>query len=57
MVGDQLDTDMAMALDSGLSACLVMSGETTPQKLANWPENRRPVLRFQTISNVYDALV
>jgi HAD superfamily hydrolase (TIGR01450 family) len=37
MVGDQLDTDMTMARDAGLLGVLVMSGETTPEKLAAWP--------------------
>jgi HAD superfamily hydrolase (TIGR01450 family) len=37
MVGDQLDTDMTMARESGLLGALVMTGETTPGKLAAWP--------------------
>ncbi len=38
MVGDQLDTDMTMAARAGLCGVLVMSGETTPAKLAAWQE-------------------
>jgi HAD superfamily hydrolase (TIGR01450 family) len=44
MVGDQLDTDMTMARNSGLCGVLVMSGETTPHKLDAWPTEQRPVL-------------
>jgi HAD superfamily hydrolase (TIGR01450 family) len=54
IVGDQLDTDMTMAEQSGLLAVLVMSGETTPAKLAAWPEARRPALIASHIGEVFE---
>ena len=57
MVGDQLDTDMTMARTSGLCAVLVMSGETTPAKLAAWPEPERPRLRVQSVAQLLALLV
>src|SRR5690606_2293508 len=44
IVGDQLDTDMTMAEASGLRAVLVLSGETSREKLEAWPAERRPAL-------------
>jgi NagD protein len=44
IVGDQLDTDIAMGQDGGLVPVLVMTGETTPAKLEAWPADRRPAL-------------
>ncbi len=44
MIGDQLDTDLTMARTAGLCGVLVMTGETTPQKLAAWPAAERPRL-------------
>lgn len=56
MVGDQLDTDMTMAGRAGLCAVLVMSGETTPAKLAAWPERERPTLRLRDVSELHALL-
>lgn len=42
LIGDQLDTDMALAQAAGLLDLLVLSGETSMAKLAAWP--RRPSL-------------
>jgi HAD superfamily hydrolase (TIGR01450 family) len=56
MVGDQLDTDMTMARRSGLCAALVMSGETTAAKLAAWPEDERPGLRFAHVGELLRCL-
>lgn len=50
MIGDQLDTDMTMAQDAGLVPVLVLSGETTPEKLAAWP--RRPSLVARDLAEV-----
>lgn len=36
MVGDRLDTDMAMAARAGLTGILVLSGVTTASRLAQW---------------------
>lgn len=56
MVGDQLDTDMAMARRSGLCAALVMSGETTPARLEAWPADERPALRFADVGELLACL-
>lgn len=56
MIGDQLDTDMTMALRAGLMGVLVMSGETTPQKLAAWPAGRRPRWIFPNVAKLVEGL-
>jgi 4-nitrophenyl phosphatase len=56
IVGDQLDTDMTMAEQSGLVPVLVMSGETTPSTLAAWPPARRPTLIARDISELLSWL-
>lgn len=56
IVGDQLDTDMTMAEQSGLVPVLVMSGETTPAKLDAWPVGRRPALIASHIGELLDWL-
>ena len=38
MIGDQLDTDMTMAAGAGLLGVLVLSGETSAERLAAWPD-------------------
>jgi len=50
LVGDQLDTDMTLAQAAGLLDVLVLSGETTPEKLAAWP--RRPTLVAQNAAEI-----
>ena len=57
ILGDQLDTDMTMAHWSGLCAVLMMSGETTPEKLAAWPQDQRPALVATDIGQVHQWLV
>ncbi len=52
MIGDQLDTDMTMARQSDLCGVLVMSGETTPQKLAAWPADERPTLVAADVAEI-----
>jgi NagD protein len=42
IIGDQLDTDMTMGRSHGLVSVLVMTGETTAEKLAAWPAAGRP---------------
>lgn len=44
IIGDQLDTDMAMATRSGILGVLVMTGETSHSKLASWPSDQQPDL-------------
>lgn len=52
MVGDQLDTDLTMARQSGLVGVLVMSGETTPAKLAAWPAAERPEIVVRDVAEL-----
>lgn len=54
MVGDQLDTDMEMAHDSGLCPILMMSGETTAEKL-NASERRPPII-LENIGALAEAM-
>jgi HAD superfamily hydrolase (TIGR01450 family) len=56
MIGDQLDTDMTLARSSGILGVLVMSGETTPEKLAAWPAADRPPLVATSVAEILDWL-
>ena len=37
MVGDRMDTDIRMGLESGLETILVLSGVTKPEMITNFP--------------------
>lgn len=52
MVGDQLDTDQTMAQQSGLCGVLVMTGETTPERLAAWPDDRKRFLVADSVAEL-----
>lgn len=52
IVGDQLDTDMEMARRCGACAVLVLSGETTPERLAAQPPEIRPALVARDVAEV-----
>ena len=54
MVGDQLDTDMEMAHQSGLCPILLMSGETTQEKLD--ASTRRPGIVLENIGALAEAI-
>ena len=56
IIGDQLDTDMTMARNSGLLGILVLSGETDQEKLATWPESGQPSLYAKDVSEVLNWL-
>ena len=53
IVGDQLDTDMTMGRQSGLVACLMMSGETKSVHLAKVPEADRPDVVVTNIGELH----
>ena len=42
MVGDRLYTDVAMAVDAGIDSALVLTGESTPDMVADLDPGRRP---------------
>ncbi len=42
MVGDRLDTDIAMAVAAGMDSAVVLTGETSPEAIAALPPARRP---------------
>jgi ribonucleotide monophosphatase NagD (HAD superfamily) len=42
MVGDRLYTDVAMAVDAGVDAALVLTGESTTDMVEALPAERRP---------------
>lgn len=54
MVGDRLYTDMQMAYNAGISAVLVLSGETTPDDLA--AAERQPDYVFASVAALHAAL-
>lgn len=56
IIGDQLDTDMAMAHRCGACAVLVLSGETTPEQLAAQPLAARPALIARNAAQVWEWL-
>ena len=52
IIGDQLDTDMEMARRCGACAVLVLSGETTPGRLAEQPAEKLPALIARDVAQV-----
>lgn len=52
MIGDQLDTDMAMARRTGLVGVLVLSGETPLERVAALPDGDRPLLVAPGVAQV-----
>lgn len=56
IIGDQLDTDIQMARTHGLVSVLVMSGETSTEKLAACPAARRPDLVAANLGAVLELL-
>lgn len=54
MVGDQLDTDMTMAINFGLTSILMLSGETSKTRLEQ--SSLRPDYVFDDIGGLNEAL-
>lgn len=54
MIGDQLDTDIALGAAAGIPAILVLSGETSAERVASAPHP--PDLVFHNISALADYL-
>jgi len=54
MVGDRLYTDIALGQTSGITTCLVLSGETHPEDLAGSPY--RPTYTFEDLGAIADWL-
>jgi HAD superfamily hydrolase (TIGR01457 family) len=53
MVGDRLETDIAMGIAAGMATCLVLTGDATREKLAaSWLE---PTLVVERIDGLLDA--
>jgi len=50
MVGDRLSTDIAMAVAAGMDSALVLTGETTPEMLADIPPQQLPTYILPEIS-------
>ncbi|MBA4395070.1 MAG: hypothetical protein C0407_16085 [Desulfobacca sp.] len=55
LVGDRLDTDIRMGIESGMKTALVMTGVTTPKILEASPI--KPDYLFQSISDVETLLI
>ncbi len=56
MVGDQLDTDMTMARRCGLCGVLVLTGETSRERLAAAPPEQHPTLVAESVAQVLEWL-
>lgn len=54
MVGDRLYTDIALGQTSGITTCLVMSGETHPEDLTGSPH--QPTYTFENLAAIADWL-
>ena len=54
VVGDRIYTDIKSGLNAGVTGILVMSGETTPQILAESPD--KPHLVLEDAGQILDAL-
>jgi ribonucleotide monophosphatase NagD (HAD superfamily) len=54
MVGDRLYTDIALGQTSGITTCLVLSGETHPEDLAESPF--QPTYTFANLGAIADWL-
>lgn len=54
MIGDQLDTDIQLGANANIPTMLVLSGETSPERLASAP--RQPDFVFPNIAAVADFL-
>ena len=54
MVGDRLYTDIALGQTSGITTCLVLSGETHPEDLVNSPY--QPTYTFENLGALADWL-
>lgn len=52
MTGDRLYTDVRMALDAGMPAALVLTGETTPALLDATPADARPHFVLERIDHL-----
>jgi HAD superfamily hydrolase (TIGR01450 family) len=57
IVGDQLDTDMVMGQHSELLSVLVMTGETSEQRLQDSPAEQRPDLVARGVDEVLEWLL
>jgi ribonucleotide monophosphatase NagD (HAD superfamily) len=54
MVGDRLYTDIALGQTSGITTCLVLSGETHPKDLAD--SQFQPTYTFDNLGSIADWL-
>jgi HAD superfamily hydrolase (TIGR01450 family) len=57
MVGDRLQTDIAMALDADMVAAVVLTGEATAADVAALPPERRPDLVLDRVDRLIPATV
>ena len=57
MVGDRLSTDIRMALDTGLAAALVLTGETRAEDLRRLPPSDAPELVLDRIDRLLPPAV
>jgi len=53
MVGDRLETDIKMGIDSGMATCLVLTGDATREKLA--ASGLKPTLVLEKIDGLLES--
>lgn len=57
MVGDRLQTDIAMALDVKMASALVLTGEATAQDVEELAEDRRPTYVLDRVDRLIPASI
>jgi ribonucleotide monophosphatase NagD (HAD superfamily) len=53
--GDRLYTEIKMGIDSGMDTCVVFTGETSPQMLADTPPEGQPTYALDRIDKLIPA--
>ncbi|MFP4331242.1 MAG: HAD-IIA family hydrolase [Spirochaetaceae bacterium] len=50
--GDRLYTEIKMGIESGMDTCLVFTGETSPEMLADYPDEGKPAFALDRIDKL-----
>jgi HAD superfamily hydrolase (TIGR01450 family) len=53
--GDRLYTEIKMGIDAGMDTACVLTGETTPELLAGWPQEGQPTYALDRIDKLIPA--
>lgn len=52
LAGDRLYTEIKMGIDAGIDTAVVFTGETSPEMLANWPQEGQPTFALDRIDQL-----